>query len=271
MATGTWSGLSVPGLDVPPPDVGREAAGAEPGGPIVSVTWDNLQIPGTDEGRLVQASAVTDGTPKVEEKRQSSAATGGTPRVKPRVNDRGGGGRPLERLEPLTGRWRGAVSSSDIHSCTVTDSAHETTHGTSKCGPYPEVRGPAWQITSRVGWRSVAWRRTPAADPQKSLYYVWLGGNDAYPRHWTIGDIDDEPSRRIRNTVETVRRRFDVYLVGPVPRPRINRNEVWEATPAFRLERRLADMARAAEEGELEGTGRVRMVAMGRRLCARKR
>ena len=268
VATGTWSGLSVPGLDVPPPDVGKEAAGAAPSGPTVSVTWDNLQIPGTNEGRLVQASAAPGGTPKVGvKKRQSSAATGGTPKAKPQVNEREAAPRALGTAGGTPARGCFLIGDSLVHR------GRFGTRDTTWDLEVWSVPGGTWaNMADHLPGKVEEWARLAEdAGGNPSAVLIWLGGNDAYPRRWAIGDIDDELSRRIKNTVATVRRRFDVYLVGPVPRPRIDHNEVWEATPAFRLERRLADMARAAEDDELEGTGRVRMVAMGRRLCTRKR
>ena len=68
-----------------------------------------------------------------------------------------------------------------------------------------------------------------------SAVVIWLGGNDAYPPQWAIDHIDDEVSRRIKNTMATVRRRFDVYLVGPVLRPRVDSDCCAISGFAFRL------------------------------------
>ena len=68
-----------------------------------------------------------------------------------------------------------------------------------------------------------------------------------------------------------VRQQYDVYLLGPAPRPQVDGKAIWETTPAFGLDRRLADLARAEELNPGTAQGRVRQVALGRRFCDRSR
>ena len=125
-----------------------------------------------------------------------------------------------------------------------------------------------WTLTARVE----EWARSEAAAKRvPAAVEIWLGGNDVYRRRSPPRDFSDELTDRVVQSVREVRRHHDVYLVGPTPRPRFDGTDIWESTPAFRLERRLADVIRATEEDAGCQEKRGQLVPVGRRLCARKR
>lgn len=148
-----------------------------------------------------------------------------------------------------------------------------------------ETRDRTWDLrtwsVSGGTWASMA-RQLPSkveewahlardAGYMPSAVVIWLGGNDAYPRHPDAGGPDEVLFRRIRGAVQRVRQQYDVYLLGPAPRPQVDGQAIWETTPAFGLDRRLADLARAEELNPGTAQGRVRQVALGRRFCDRSR
>ncbi|KAF0310092.1 hypothetical protein FJT64_018843 [Amphibalanus amphitrite] len=78
--------------------------------------------------------------------------------------------------------------------------------------------------------------------------------------------LPDQFTERMGAAIADLRVHYDVFVMGPTPRPRIDGSAVWETTPAFRLERRLADILRG-DEREVNG-GHLIAVGPG---CARVR
>ena len=126
----------------------------------------------------------------------------------------------------------------------------------------------SWSLQARVN----AWARSAAAMGHTPAAVVfWLGGNDAYPRSPPVWEaLSQNLEGRIGRMVASLRTRYEVYIVGPTPRPRVDGQSVWEDTRAWKLERHFAEMLR--EQGDVSpGRKLGKLVAVGRRLCTRQR
>ena len=126
----------------------------------------------------------------------------------------------------------------------------------------------SWSLQARVS----AWTRSAAAmGHTPAAVVIWLGGNDAYPRNPPVWEgLSQNLEGRIERMVASLRTQYEVYIVGPTPRPRVDGQSVWEDTQAWKLERHFAEMLR--EQGDVSpGRKLGKLVAMGRRLCTRQR
>ncbi|KAF0305057.1 hypothetical protein FJT64_023244 [Amphibalanus amphitrite] len=124
---------------------------------------------------------------------------------------------------------------------------------------------PQAQSTTRPTLGAVTSGHTPTA------VVIWLGGNDAYPRNPPVSEgLSQNLEGRIERMVASLRAQYEVYIVGPTPRPRVDGQSVWEDTQVWKLERHFAEMLR--EQGDVSSGRKLgKLVAVGRRLCTRQR
>ncbi|KAF0295113.1 ATP-dependent RNA helicase DDX51 [Amphibalanus amphitrite] len=126
----------------------------------------------------------------------------------------------------------------------------------------------SWSLQTRVN----AWTRSAAAMGHTPTAVVsWLGGNDAYPRNPPVWEgLSQNLDGRIERMMASLRTQYEVYIVGPTPRLRVDGQNVWEDTQAWKLERHFAEMLR--EQGDVSSGRKLgKLVAVGRRLCTRQR
>ncbi|KAF0310023.1 hypothetical protein FJT64_018933 [Amphibalanus amphitrite] len=141
--------------------------------------------------------------------------------------------------------------------------------GVSRTSPPGTPEAPVGTGDESPGVAGVA--EVKGGTPQASAALVPGGGPGAaglvepmggMPQH-----LPDQFTERMGAAIADLRVHYDVFVMGPTPRPRIDGSAVWETTPAFRLERRLADILRG-DEREVNGG---HLIAVGRRLCSRTR
>ena len=83
-------------------------------------------------------------------------------------------------------------------------------------------------------------------------------------------DSSENLDGRIQRMVASLRTQYEVYIVGPTPRPRVDGQSVWEDTQAFKLDRHFAEMLHTKDEVSTERRlGKI--VQVGRSLCTRER
>ena len=99
------------------------------------------------------------------------------------------------------------------------------------------------------------------------MIVIWLGSNDVYPRAAPPRAMSAQMINSIGDVLSLVgpRAMDGVVLLGPLPRPLLDRGMLWEETEAFRLDRALCTLVR-----DRLGPKGVVFVQCGRNVCERK-
>ena len=97
------------------------------------------------------------------------------------------------------------------------------------------------------------WRRAAAAFGMRcGTIIIWLSVNEAYDRQTGANVLAGEPCGPLEEVIQRVLERVraasaSVCLLGPLPRFYVDRLLRWEATAAYRLDRKVKEAARPGE------------------------
>lgn len=97
------------------------------------------------------------------------------------------------------------------------------------------------------------WRQAAAAFGMRcGAIIIWLSGNEAYDRETGANVLAGEPRGPLEEVIQEVLEKVraasaTVRLLGPLPRFYVDRLLRWEATAAYRLDRKVKEAARPGE------------------------
>lgn len=119
--------------------------------------------------------------------------------------------------------------------------------------------GETWQrVAAHLDENLAAWHRAAASLRMgRGCVVVWLSGNEAYDRNTGANLLAGVPRGELEDTISEVvtkvRKVARLILLGPLPRFHVDRLWIWEATAAYRLDRKVCE---AALPGEFVSLGK---------------